>query len=497
MNRFIFLKIFSVVVFTLIINSYTFDHLGAKGVKTSYKRYSIFKVKDADILCEPYTVDKDDWLYKIFRKKGEISEKDFPYFLMVFKKINPEISNIDAIEPGIHILIPLKKVRKKDYDQSTPGTVDVPVIEFSTMNEDLELEPFLKKHKIKQGDNISSLIDKDFLEKGGRISEEGLKAFQMANPNIKNINIVYEGDDIYLPDPSIKTQPWFQSFLTGKTQPDENSETMDKTEEKRIDDYQLVQLKKYSSLIGGTLLSRGKMYFPGKDGKEKIIDLSSSPVIETDDGTKILILSGENVNEQLLKSVQAYWDDLKIQMMTETLDQIKDTAIKNVPQKPSKATENKRLVEAFLYQAGHDYIPNAKIPFVLNKIQLEASFGRILREDAADLLVNFGNVYGTALDVLEKKEFEIIAILPEFPPIEVAKVLFSNLGYNTWVNPSFFTGEMVETISGLYATNEFDKLFVPTKPLTNNAATYLKKEDVQILSIKHQTPVEPAKEFLE
>ena len=32
----------------------------AKGVKTSYKQYSIFKFNDEDVLCEPYLVTKDD-----------------------------------------------------------------------------------------------------------------------------------------------------------------------------------------------------------------------------------------------------------------------------------------------------------------------------------------------------------------------------------------------------------------------------------------------------
>jgi hypothetical protein len=219
MKKQILYKIFIFVIFSLFIyeGSLFVYSAQAKGVKTSYKRYSIFNYKNEDVLCEPYTVNKDDWLYKIFRKKGEISEKDFPHFIIIFKEINPEISNIDAIKPGIHILIPLKKVKKGDYEQSTPGNVDVPVIEFSAMQEKIDLKPFIEQHRIKKGESISALIDKEFLQKSGRISEEGLKAFKMANPNIKNINIVYEGSDIYLPDPSIKSQPWFQSLLSDET----------------------------------------------------------------------------------------------------------------------------------------------------------------------------------------------------------------------------------------------------------------------------------------
>ncbi len=486
MTRRIFLKIFIFLVFPLYLGTsplfLSFCH--AKGVKTSYKRYSIFKVKNEDILCEPYKVTKDDWLYKIFRKKGEISEKDFPHFLLIFKKINPQISNIDAIEPGIHILIPLKKVQKNDYDQSTPGTIDVPVIEFSAMHDDPDLAPFLKKHKIIKNENISTLIDKEFLDQTGALSQEGLKAFQLANPNIKNINIIYEGEDIYLPDPSIKSEPWFKSFLSDKDKDRKLENDQSTLKPNKIEAYQLIQLKRYSSLIGGTLLSQGKMYFPKKDGMDTVLDLSSSPIINTDDGSKILIISGENVNDKLLKNVQSYWKGLKIQLIAETLEQIKDSSNKKTPQKPSKTAEYKLIVQTLLAQTEYDYLPDAKIPFILNNMQLEASFGRIIREDTTDLLINFGNVYGSALYVLGKKEFKIISITPKLSPLELTKTLFSNLGFDTWKNPSFFTGKVIETISGLYATKDQSKIFIPTSPLTNNAANYLKKENVKVLSIK-------------
>lgn len=466
------LVLYAFMVFPLLSYSKT------SGVKTSYKRYSIFKYKNEDVLCEPYTVNKDDWLYKIFRKKGEISERDFPHFLFIFKEVNPQISNIDAIEPGISILIPLKKVKKEDYDLSSPGNVDVPVIEFSSLPEDLDLKPFLKKHNIQKGETVSTLIDKEFLSKSGNLSKEGLKAFQLANPNIVNINIVYEGRDIYLPDPAIKSQPWFQSFLSGETK----QTIKDEERQNKIEAYQLNQLKKYSSLIGGVLLSQGKMYFPGENNSSQVLDLSSTPIIETDDGTKIVIIAGNAANADLLKSMQTYWKELKTQLLSEAIENV-DNADRTTP-KGNVTAEYKILVETLLSQTGYEYIPDAKIPFMLNNVSLEASFGRVIRKETTDLLINFGNVYGSALEALEKREFEIISITPKLGMMELVKMLFSHLGYSTWENPSFSNDETVETINGLYAVKEQEKLFIPITPLSDTAIAYLKKEEIRILFTK-------------
>ena len=43
-----------------------------------YKNYTIRYDRGWDILCDPYIVKKNDWIYKLFRQKGEISQKDFP-----------------------------------------------------------------------------------------------------------------------------------------------------------------------------------------------------------------------------------------------------------------------------------------------------------------------------------------------------------------------------------------------------------------------------------
>jgi len=145
------------------------------------------------------------------------------------------------------------------------------------------------------------------------------------------------------------------------------------------------------------------------------------------------------------------------------------------------------VVEKLLYQADYDYVPDARIPFRVNNIDLEASFGRVIREETTDLLINFGNVYGSALEILEKREFKIISITSKLSLLELINKLFSNLEYTTWENPSFSTGETIESVSGLYASRGKDKFFIPTESLSQNAIAYLEKENIKILSTNYNT----------
>ncbi|MCP4024268.1 MAG: LysM peptidoglycan-binding domain-containing protein [Desulfobacteraceae bacterium] len=484
---------------------------GTKGVKTSYKRYSIFKDNNEDILCEPYIVKQDDWLYKIFRKKGEISEKDFPHFLFIFKNLNPQISNIDAIEPGEKILIPLKKVKKGEFKQTASGSIDVPVVEFSSLSDDLDLAPFLKKHKIKKGESLSKLLEKNFLQKSGSISKEGIKALKLANPGIKDMDLIFEGSNIYLPETAILSQPWFQSLISGNgmkvmPQPEQTKEYKDesileiiteppkkKLPQYQLKDYQLTQLKKYAALIDGVLLKSGKFYFPGQNGQDTSLDLSSTPVIETKDGQKILILSEKTFDEQLLKNVKSFWQNLRTQHIAEAIEQSRKLKAKSEPEKMEKKpgpwknikTINfKKILQILIPKTGNDYIEDSKIMFLINNIEIEASFGRIARPEGKDILINFGNIYGDALNIIEKKGFQIVSIEKKETRESFITRILEIIGFSIWKDPSFFTREKVKIIPGIYAMKEKKKLFIAKTKFKPETTRFLEKENVDLIIVE-------------
>ena len=68
-----------------------------------YKSYIVRQDRGIDILYDPYVVQKNDYVFKLFRQRGEIAEAEFSEFLEVFKRLNPHIPDVNTILPGQHI----------------------------------------------------------------------------------------------------------------------------------------------------------------------------------------------------------------------------------------------------------------------------------------------------------------------------------------------------------------------------------------------------------
>ncbi len=94
-----------IILLAFLIGSFLIGPVPADGAFL-YKSYTIRYDRGWDILCDPYVVQKNDWVIKLFKQKGEIAHKDFPEFLRIFKRINPHIRDINRIRPGQHIMIP-------------------------------------------------------------------------------------------------------------------------------------------------------------------------------------------------------------------------------------------------------------------------------------------------------------------------------------------------------------------------------------------------------
>lgn len=469
----------------------------ATGVTTSFKKYSLFTYNNRVYLCEPYLVQKDEWLYKIFRQKGEISASDFPLFLKIFKTINPKIGNIDAISPGSQILIPLKQVEKNAYEQGSKGTVEVPVLAFSSQITPAAISQHTHKHEVKAGDTVSTLLSKEFLTSMGNVSKVGEKTMRHLNPGIKDINYIYQGASITIPEPSILSQPWFNDLIAmGKEIIPPAEVSLTRIPEKKltpphaskpISMEELAQLKRYTQLIQGRLMHQGKLFFPpaSQEDTPKFIDLSKTPVISDSTGKKTVLLGSAakeaSLDPDLVAAMKAYWTDLQFKKFSEVLNA---KILLNTQTMKDRPNSQESLIKILLAATSYSYEAQVFFPVSLNNVQITVSLGRITHDHTPDIFINSGSVYGRALNVLKKQGYRILGLPADLTFEDVCTRLFSRLGYQVWKDPSFNVDQKVRNIPGVYAEKGKEKLFLTRTALFKSATTFLKNENIDVIMLK-------------
>lgn len=458
-------------------------------LKTSHKRYMVYPYQGQTILCEPYTVAKNDWLYKIFRKKGEISDKDFPLFLLIFQNLNPPVSNIDAISPGQQIMIPLKRIDGDYYKQTEPGVIDVPVLEFSSMPK--RLDPYLTRRDVNEGDVVSRLIDKSFINPDGSLNSKGMLAFKLANPTIENPDLIYAGTTINIPASAIISQPWFQALLRENSLKQEQPGIPNEPDSLEATDPVARNLAAaYTATLGGELMNIGKLYIPLDDGPDMTLDLETTPVIRKPDGSKILLVAQNRKDPILIKALQSFWPRLTLMDLKILEKQFSEKAGDGL-QKTADDSEyhvleptHEAAVSQLLNLAAFNYTREFPLTFSLGGIELEVIVGRVSRMGKPDLIINFGSVYGTeALEAIRQKGLEIVSIPPRETMLEAIATVFKALGVTVTSDPTFINpeNETPVIIPGIYITGIDTTLFITGKPLTRQSADFLKNNNVRIL----------------
>lgn len=309
-----------------------------------YKNYTIRYDRGWDILCDPYIVKKNDWIYKLFREKGEISQKDFPEFLRLFKRLNPHIHNMDHIRPGQHILIPLKKLTQGSMPGQSSGMVTIPFV--TIPNAPKDLKKYSAKHTVQKGDLVSMLISKKYGPFGTESYKHGIKLFKLVNPDVKDLDRILIGQTLHIPDPAILSQPWYQSLFDGSADNKNRVDADDSilTGKKTPEDFISSKMEKKSSsplsevarFLNANLFNKGVYYFPRPGQEDFKLDLSKIPFMEFEKGTRILFSTVNNNQKSVLDSkldiVKSFWKDVVIVRVApnDSVEQIFDAVFEKI-----------------------------------------------------------------------------------------------------------------------------------------------------------------------
>jgi len=302
-----------------------------------YKSYVIRYDRGWNILCDPYVVKEDDWVFKLFRQKGEISNRDFPEFLRIFKRLNPHIHDIDRIRPGQHIVIPLKKIDQDELPEQSSGVVTIPYLTNVTLPDDAA--KYSTDYRVKNGDCVSILISDRYGNYGTQSYQKGEKFFRLMNPQIENLNLIYAGQMIRLPDPKNQNQ--------SPSQPPIDTAAIQKTSERdRLDSSVAFDekiplssgvnngkepsdspLSKVASILDAKLFNKGYYYLPRPGQKDFKVDLSQTPFIKLEDGKRVFFTSGDENQNADIKMLKFFWKDVVIVNVTpeDSMEKVFDT----------------------------------------------------------------------------------------------------------------------------------------------------------------------------
>jgi len=335
------------------------------------KRFMVCEDRGRDILCDPYVVQKNDYVIKLFKQKGEIAYEDFPKFLGIFKRINPEISNVNKIYPDQKILIPLKILSPGTLAGQSTGTVTIPIINITNLPDSMIQNSSL--YEVQSGDTVSKLIAEQFGRLNRKEYEKVLELFKYMNPDVADINLIREGEKIRLPDPALRNADWYDAIfdesgqITSKKpfdeptpapepaptapepepeptvaekttesapesepvrQPPAPEESADSAEEPEnpakapekapappkapTPDRRRPIYKKAAQVLNARLMDEGDFFFPREGLSDYKVDLTQNPIMELPDGRRLLFDSQGTVERQAASAIKKFWQNISI-----------------------------------------------------------------------------------------------------------------------------------------------------------------------------------------
>ncbi|MEW5735477.1 MAG: LysM peptidoglycan-binding domain-containing protein [Thermodesulfobacteriota bacterium] len=176
------------------------------GRAESLRRFSVQHIEGVDVLCDTYTIQPGDFALSVLSLRGQIAYSDFPEFLRLLRKLNPQVEDINRLYPGQKLSIPIKVMEPGTYSGQESGSVSLPRVTIRLEGPAPGMDsgpasatPTSEIYKVAAGDSVSGLLSARFGPKGSPAYEEALKEFKTLNPMVSNPNRIYAGTTLVLP----------------------------------------------------------------------------------------------------------------------------------------------------------------------------------------------------------------------------------------------------------------------------------------------------------
>ena len=477
-----------------------------------YKNYIIRYDRGWDILCEPYVVQKNDWVLKIFRQKGEIAHQDFRDFLGIFKRLNPHIKDINMIRPGQGIDIPLRKLEHGTLPGQATGVVTIPFVTLTDVTK--VVKQHSETYTVQKGDTVSKLIARKYGRYGTRSYQEGVKLFKAANPQVENLDLIYAGQRLYMPDPTIREKAWYASMYDEKgnlrksvnqkaqTQaPPEESKPAPKPQpiaaappEPEVPKSNLAEAAHF---IGGKLNAKGTYYLPRKEGGDYELDLSKHPMLELGKGSKLVFTPNNAVMNMDKDQFQTNWPEIKpVTVDPEATTEQYVSAIFNALEEEGKPTEELTIenqgvhiaIRSKWVRTESEGRQLAITPIASVDEQTPESIRRYIEQNGVVLKEILPD--GTALEInsggLQRHTIKNILAITPTSQKDFVQTLAKTLGFSYIPNTNItfpYAGIQVEAYANLLSTKDGREALVDFGDLYGDAVTAIGTTGLKVVQI--------------
>jgi hypothetical protein len=255
-----------------------------------------------------YTVKKGDMISTIIRQIPNINEEDIQANYKIIKDLNPDISNLDKLYEGQLLVLPGKPLAETQQNEKEANTEDSDATPVSPSTNPAGGNTYA----IMKGDTLIRIIHRELKIKTN--TRQMLKVIQSLNPKIVNVNRIYAGQTIKLPnqtvfvkaaeeDTSISREVVKQA--ESQTQPEEIIELKEKIV--MPPEARLALIKDVITHMNGSIMTTGNYYLPIPKTGQVTIDCSKIPVIEFDDQTMVFLDLDNRAEDNLKKIITDNW----------------------------------------------------------------------------------------------------------------------------------------------------------------------------------------------
>ncbi len=292
------------------------------------KSVVVKKYAEGQAHTEQHVIKKGEHLWKILREQYRMSDTSINFFCKIARAVNPEINDLNVLQPSQNILLPFKFIPGDGSDNST--------IMIQTQD---------YHHVVKPNEHLGQILRTQFNLPDDVIFNRITKSLiQDANPDITDLNNISPGQKIMVPrevfamqqfiahnvvpeqiiqqseslpqpepEPAMLETPVPEAELTRKIDkpaPQEMSFTEEPLSDEELKIKQM--LSKMTRQFEGTDNSTGQQVF-NPDGSEPVtLDYSQFPTYNFPWGKKVVLDYGGRLPEKTRNQISKQWENAEV-----------------------------------------------------------------------------------------------------------------------------------------------------------------------------------------